>query len=198
MLCGLPFEDAQMLLDEYAGNARRHTVHNPVGYMRKLLDIYRAGKLVPELADLEQHRRQHIQANERARQLAERRHLAALAQGQLPASPPIVIERTADAEAQARLALAQARLALKGALLSPEQREAARAAYLASKPAAPTPAPQPQGEEDAAGVAFFAEMRAKLGIRQDGSGYDPKVEVVMVGLGFVSEAGAATSHDRPG
>lgn len=83
-LCGLPFDDAQMLLDELAGNMRRHEVHNPVGYMRKLLNLYRAGKLTPELADLEQHRRQHIQANERSRQIAEQRHLEALARGQLP------------------------------------------------------------------------------------------------------------------
>jgi hypothetical protein len=166
MLASTPEAVAQELLDEMAFNARCHPIRQPGAYLRSLLNRHQRGEFSPEVAHFERERREHIQANQRAQQIAEQRHLAALAQGQLPASPPIVIERTADAEAQARLALAQARLALKGALLSPEQREQARLAYLASKPAAPTPAPaQHQGEDEQRALDFFASIKASLGIK---------------------------------
>lgn len=164
MLCGLPFDDAQMLLDELAGNMRRHEVKNPIGYMRRLLELYRAGKLIPELADLEQYRRQRLAETERSKQIAEQRHLAALAQGQLPTPPPIpTTEPSAEEKARVAEHIRQAKLAARGALLSPEQRDAARAAYLESiglgpKPAAPAAPAAARGE----GYARFREEFERL------------------------------------
>ena len=162
MFCGLPFEDAQMILDELSGNMRRHPVHNPIAYTRRLLNLYHAGNLVPELADLEQYRRRQIEANERARQIAEQRHLAALAQGQLPTPPlPPTTERTEDEKARVAEHIRQAKLAARGALLTEEQLEQARLAYLEATGHRPRPAPAAppaRGE----GFAQYQRQKAEL------------------------------------
>ncbi len=166
MLASTPEAIAQEMLDEMAFNARCHVINSPGGYVRRLLNLHHRGEFSPEVAYFERARREHIAANERARIFAERRHLEALAQGQLPPAPPLAMNRSDEDEAQAEQALAQAKLAARGALLSPEQREQARFAYLASKPAAPTPAlATHQGEEDPQALEFFASIKASLGMQ---------------------------------
>jgi hypothetical protein len=59
MLAGIPFADAQAILDEMAFNARAHGVNNPGGYTRKLLREYKAGAFKPEVAQFERQRREH-------------------------------------------------------------------------------------------------------------------------------------------
>ncbi len=124
---------------------------------------YQRGEFEPEVAHFERERREHIAANQRAQQNAERRHLEALARGHLPESPPIVVNRSAEDEAKACAALEQAKLAARGALLSPKQREAARAAYIASKgpqrPAAPIPATDMHQDD---GFAHFKAEMARI------------------------------------
>jgi hypothetical protein len=164
MLSSSPEAVAQEMLDEMAWNARHHVINNPAGYLRRLLNLHLRGEFSPETAHFERQRRERIEANAHALALAEQRHLEALRLGQLPATPPIVVNRSAQDEAMALAALAQAKLAARGALLSHEQREAARLAYAASKgtvPVAPIPAPQPQGDDPQA-LEFFQAMKARL------------------------------------
>jgi uncharacterized protein YqjF (DUF2071 family) len=40
ILCGLPYADAQMLLDELAGAAQHTTIRNPIAYLRRLLSLH--------------------------------------------------------------------------------------------------------------------------------------------------------------
>lgn len=159
MLCGLPFGDAQIILDELAGNMRRHTIHNPCGYVRKLLELYRAGKLIPELADIEQERHRRQAENERSRQLAHERHLAALAQGEAPLPPP-----PADTGYRPPPpgALEQAKRAARGGLLSADERERLRAEYLASIGMGPKPAPTTPAPERGEGYAKFKAEMARI------------------------------------
>jgi hypothetical protein len=51
MLCGLPFADAQRLLDELNGAGQTRTIKNPVGYLRTLLRLFLADELIWEHAD---------------------------------------------------------------------------------------------------------------------------------------------------
>lgn len=54
----LPVEVQQEFLDEMAVNHRRHPVHNPGGYVRKLCDQYRSGTWHAERAHIERERRE--------------------------------------------------------------------------------------------------------------------------------------------
>jgi hypothetical protein len=110
MLASTPEAVAQELLDEMAYNARFYPINTPGGYIRRLLSLRQRGEFVPEVAHFERQRREKIAANEQARQLAERRHLEALAQGQLPSfRPPPAQERTPEEEAAGLAALAAIR-----------------------------------------------------------------------------------------
>ena len=112
-LAGIPLDDAQVLIDEMAWNARFHPVHSPGRYMRKLIGAYRAGTFTPEVAQFERRYRERIADNERSRRISEARHLEALAQGQLPDPPPAPIrERTAEETATGLAALAAMRAGL--------------------------------------------------------------------------------------
>jgi hypothetical protein len=51
MLCGLPFADAQRLLDELHGAGQTRAIKNPAGYLRTLLRLFLAGELIWEHAD---------------------------------------------------------------------------------------------------------------------------------------------------
>ena len=51
ILCGLPYADAQMLLDELAGAAQHTTIRNPIAYLRRLLSLHLSGTLIPEHAE---------------------------------------------------------------------------------------------------------------------------------------------------
>jgi hypothetical protein len=71
ILCGLPYADAQMLLDELAGAAQHTTVRNPAAYIRKLRSLHLAGTLIPEHAErIAALRAAQARRNEAARQRA--------------------------------------------------------------------------------------------------------------------------------
>jgi hypothetical protein len=70
ILCGLPFADAQMLLDELAGAAQATAIRNPIAYLRRLLSLHLAGTLIPEHAERIAALRACTARNEAARQRA--------------------------------------------------------------------------------------------------------------------------------
>jgi hypothetical protein len=43
ILCGLPYADAQMLLDELHGAGQHTAIRNPIAYLRRLLRLHLAG-----------------------------------------------------------------------------------------------------------------------------------------------------------
>lgn len=114
MLEGTPEAVAQELLDEMSYNSRCYAIINPAAYMRRLLGLYKRGEFAPEVAHFERERREKIAANERAKQLAEKMHLEALAQGRLPPSRPIVFERSEEETAKGLEALAAMKAMLRG------------------------------------------------------------------------------------
>lgn len=57
-----PDEVRQTLLDEFAARARKQTVENPLGYLRRLVLLAQQGRFVPELAHLEAQRRRNLAA----------------------------------------------------------------------------------------------------------------------------------------
>jgi hypothetical protein len=57
-------EQAQLLLDELAGQSSRRIIESPIGYIRTLVDQVRAGRFVPAVALREQARRQQRAAEE--------------------------------------------------------------------------------------------------------------------------------------
>jgi len=52
----------QTLLDEFGARARRQSVENPLGYLRRLVLLAQQGRFVPELAHLEEQRRRNLVA----------------------------------------------------------------------------------------------------------------------------------------
>jgi hypothetical protein len=70
ILCGLPFADAQMLLDELAGAAQQTAIRNPIAYLRRLLSLHLSGTLIPEHAERIAALRAAQARNEAARQRA--------------------------------------------------------------------------------------------------------------------------------
>jgi hypothetical protein len=70
ILCGLPYADAQMLLDELAGAAQHTAIRNPAAYVRKLLSLHMSGELVTEHAERIAAQRAAQARNEAARQRA--------------------------------------------------------------------------------------------------------------------------------
>jgi hypothetical protein len=70
ILCGLPYADAQMLLDELAGAAQHTTIRNPIAYLRRLLSLHLSGTLIPEHAERIAALRAAQARNEAARQRA--------------------------------------------------------------------------------------------------------------------------------
>ena len=70
ILCGLPFADAQMLLDELAGAAQHTVIRNPIAYLRRLLSLHLSGTLIPEHAERIAALRAAQARNEAARQRA--------------------------------------------------------------------------------------------------------------------------------
>jgi hypothetical protein len=70
ILCGLPYADAQMLLDELAGAAQATAIRNPIAYLRRLLSLHLAGTLIPEHAERIAALRAAQARNEAARQRA--------------------------------------------------------------------------------------------------------------------------------
>ncbi len=51
LLVFVPVNAAQTLLDELAGRMQMRTINNPIGYLRVLTRLWRAGEFIPELAD---------------------------------------------------------------------------------------------------------------------------------------------------
>ena len=70
ILCGLPYADAQMLVDELAGAAQHTTIRNPIAYLRRLLSLHLSGTLIPEHAERIAALRAAQARNEAARQRA--------------------------------------------------------------------------------------------------------------------------------
>jgi hypothetical protein len=96
ILCGLPYADAQMLLDELAGAAQHTTIRNPVAYLRRLLSLHLAGTLIPEHAD----RIAALRAAQARNEAARQRALAM----RLDERPPDIPKPTKPRDHSARLA----------------------------------------------------------------------------------------------
>ena len=96
ILCGLPYADAQMLLDELAGAAQHTTIRNPIAYLRRLLSLHLAGTLIPEHAD----RIAALRAAQARNEAARQRALAM----RLDERPPDIPKPTKPRDHSARLA----------------------------------------------------------------------------------------------
>lgn len=66
LLASLPEPIVQILSDELQGAMRQSTVDNPLGYLRNLIEQYKAGTLVLEYAPLIQAERKQQQSQESA------------------------------------------------------------------------------------------------------------------------------------
>lgn len=164
-LAGVPAQEQQALLDELAWNARDHGVKRPVGYLRALLTLRSQGRLTLEVAHLEADRRRQIEANQRALQIVEQRHLAALERGTIPLpayKPPI----TSLAEATQK-----AKQAPRCVLFDERERERLRLEYLQAQGMGPRPAPAtppPRGE----GYTEYLRQKAAILGRINGTSTD--------------------------
>lgn len=63
LLAEMP-DQAQLLLDELAGQSRKRIIESPIGYIKTLVDKVRAGRFVPAVAMREQARRLEHSAND--------------------------------------------------------------------------------------------------------------------------------------
>jgi hypothetical protein len=96
ILCGLPYADAQMLLDELAGAAQHTTIRNPIAYLRRLLSLHLSGTLIPEHAE----RIAALRAAQARNEAARQRALAM----RLDERPPDIPKPTKPRDHSARLA----------------------------------------------------------------------------------------------
>lgn len=102
-----PDEVRQTLLDEFAARARKQTVENPLGYLRRLVLLAQQGRFVPELAHLEAQRRRNLAAVTASVRAAEAGVLGDVSPALQPSSKAegrarIAELRAAMAERQAR------------------------------------------------------------------------------------------------
>jgi len=102
-----PDEVRQTLLDEFAARARKQTVENPLGYLRRLVLLAQQGRFVPELAHLEAQRRRNFAAVTASVRAAEAGVLGDVSPALQPSSKAegrarIAELRAAMAERQAR------------------------------------------------------------------------------------------------
>ncbi len=108
VLCGLPFADAQMLLDELHGAAQHNTIRNPIAYLRRLLSLHLSGTLIPEHSD----RIAALRASQRRNQAAIQRALA-MRPGERPPDTPPPTQKRDDSVRLAEMAKMRAALGMR-------------------------------------------------------------------------------------
>ena len=107
-LCGVPLQDAQSLLDELTGARQKTPIQNPVGYLRRLLSLYREGTLIFEHAPRISEDRRRQRENEANLKRAAQRRLDSGGSGcssSGPPNPPRSREAALAAIAQIRMNL---------------------------------------------------------------------------------------------
>jgi hypothetical protein len=93
ILCGLPCQTAQMLLDELAGAAQHTAIRNPIAYLRRLLSLHMSGELIPEHS----HRIAAQRATQARNEAARQRALAMRLDERPPDTPPQTQKRDQSA-----------------------------------------------------------------------------------------------------